>query len=387
MDNAVILDEEVVDVNPEEVTLSYDEIAYEDQVPVAETSGPSLADRISQAKLYLLPESSAARAGKRKRNDDEATADIEDEDMTEDTARRNNAVLLTGSPISHLPTARIFAYATHFDAHPMGLEWVDDTTCVLVFESPADARIAANLLHKTTDEANDEEGFVHAKSIPMTFWPPEERISASLGKGEGLKGTIRMRWATHGDVKKRGARKESEFYRKHGLDAGRESERPRTSLLDTLDDGATQPKRRRRDDDHDASAYVKAQLDDEIDEFLREDPETEEAPPSPPSKMRSDHMGTDGRTLLERTSAIRAHPEESLATRITAALPRRARRSDREERWSKEPSDEPRPRRRERGGRRRQGKEGERERRTEPRPRKTQEELDAELDAFLNDRS
>ncbi|KAA1466056.1 hypothetical protein DENSPDRAFT_830801 [Dentipellis sp. KUC8613] len=304
--------------------------------------------------------------------------------MTEDTTRRNNAVLLTGSPISHLPTARLFAYATHFDAHPMGLEWVDDTSCVLVFESPADARTAVGLLRKTTDDANEEDGYVQAKSIPMAFWPPEDRISASLGKGEGLKGVIRMRWATHGDVKKRGARKESEFYRKHGLDAGRESsERPRTSLLDTLNDGATQPKRRRRDGDDDSSAYIKAQLDDEIDEFLREDPEVEE---SPPSKMRSDLMGTDSRTLLERTSAIRAHPEESLATRITAALPRRARRTDREERWSKEPSDEPRPRR-ERGGRRRQGKEKERERRTEPRPRKTQEELDAELDAFLNDRS
>ena len=44
-----------------------------------------------------------------------------------------------------------------------------------------------------------------AKSIPVTLWPPEQRINATLGKGEDLKGVIRMRWARRDDVKKKGA--------------------------------------------------------------------------------------------------------------------------------------------------------------------------------------
>jgi hypothetical protein len=42
---------------------------------------------------------------------------------------RANALLLHGTPVSSLPTARIFAYATHFDARPVALEWVNDDTC------------------------------------------------------------------------------------------------------------------------------------------------------------------------------------------------------------------------------------------------------------------
>jgi hypothetical protein len=47
------------------------------------------------------------------------------------------------------------------------------------------------------------------KSASMAFWPPKQRIDASLGK---------ERDSRVADVKKRGARSESEFYRKHGVD-------------------------------------------------------------------------------------------------------------------------------------------------------------------------
>ncbi|KAG1858248.1 hypothetical protein C8R48DRAFT_266903 [Suillus tomentosus] len=39
---------------------------------------------------------------------------------------RANALLLTGTPIFHLPIARIFGCVIHFDTYPMGLEWLDD---------------------------------------------------------------------------------------------------------------------------------------------------------------------------------------------------------------------------------------------------------------------
>ncbi len=83
---------------------------------------------------------------------------------------------------------------------------------------------ALSLLQRTASETPDEFGFVQAKSIPMAFWPPKERIDASLGKGEGLKGAIFLRWADVTDVKQRGARGRSEFYRKHGGDARKDGE-------------------------------------------------------------------------------------------------------------------------------------------------------------------
>ena len=334
-----------------------------------------------------------------------------------DLAYRPNALFMTGPPIAHLPTARIFAYSTHFDAHPMGLEWVDDNTCVLVFESIKTAREAFSRLQKSASEAPDMEDLIAAKPIPIAFWPAEERINQTLGKGQGLKGTIRMRWAKADDVKKKGAKKESQFYKRHGRTAGKE-------LFNGRD--LPPPKRRRRDDSQDDERQ-KAELDDQLDQFLAEDdemPTNEEVQPdipaSPPSKMRSDYIAKDGRTLLERTSLIRIHSSSEhsdLASRLTAPLPRRARGGangptpeNSDERWGPATSERVewghneerrssrgwngrdsellsgsdghlrRRRRRERGG-------GERERPERigggERPRKTQQQLDDELDAFL----
>jgi Nuclear cap-binding protein subunit 3 len=331
-----------------------------------------------------------------------------------DTTYRPNALLLQGPPISHLPTSRLFAYATHFDTHPMGLEWVDDNTCVFVFPSKTSARTAHRNLRKASIEEPDASGFITAKPIPITFWPPEERINTSLGKGQGLKGTLRMRWALIDDIKKKGAKRESAFYKKHGRTAGKE--------VYGKDTNNPQPAKRRRrgengTDSDVANMVTKEELDEQLDEFLAEDEEPEPPQaPSPPSKMRSDYIATDGRTLLERTSVIRAHPgpePESLADRIMAPLPRRARNEggggggggvgkmyseSLEERvsrpedileWGKEKGREKedmRPRRRERGagGRSRDGRQ--RQARTEQPRSKTQQELDDELEAFLNEK-
>ena len=288
---------------------------------------------------------------------------------------RENAILLHGSPISHLPTSNIFAYATHFDAHPLGLEWVDDTTCVLVFDSKTDARSAFRFLQKSlAEEPAFDDNSVTAKPIPTPIWPAEDRINAALDKSEGLKGILRMRWARADDVKKKGAKKQSEFYRKYGHNAGK-----------TFEEGPPPPKRRRPQESI-THSVTRAQLDEELDSFLAED---DDAPtPSPPSKMRSDYIGTDGRTLLERTSAIRAHPDEgSLASRLTAPRPRRGRiRGGEDGPWEGEGTlglhdrlSEPGLRDSRHGRDNRDRTRG----RRPPRQRATQEDLDAELDAFL----
>ncbi|KAF9268363.1 hypothetical protein L218DRAFT_918925 [Marasmius fiardii PR-910] len=364
--------------------LSYDDsIAYEDQLSTNPSDEAGLASRIGKSKVYLLSESSVGkvRPWHRKRGEEEKEVDITEEmddvDMTEDPTQRSNAILVQGSPISHLPTARLFAYATHFDAHPMGLEWIDDNTCVFVFETKASARSGFQLLQKLADEERDYEGFVTAKPIPMAFWPPEERINKSLGKGDGLKGVIRMRWARLEDVKKKGAKRESEFYRKHGNTAGKELFNGRETQDAT--------KRRKTDDPVDLQLQ-REKLDRELDDFLEEAPKDEEIE-EPPSKMRSDYIAADGRTLLERTSAMRLRSDilggGDLASRITthrttSPLPRRARRNLEDRLWSEERVDNVDGKGRHRrsdtqaGGR--------------ARPRKTQQELDDELDAFLKEK-
>jgi len=287
--------------------------------------------------------------------------------LSDDSTRRPNALLLHGPPIAHLSTKLIFEYATHFDAKPLGLEWIDDTTCVLFFASSVAAKEALSLLQRTSSEPPDERGFVLARSIPMAFWPPKQRIDASLGKGEGLKGSLHLRWAEVTDVKKRGARNRSEFYRKHGVD-GQPGGEVRT-------EDAQEAKRRRREE-----------LDDELDAFLREEsPDEGSRPASPPSKMRADYIEKKGKgkSLLERTSLMRGYFtddedadswKKSLESRITnqRSLLGRSRRP---------PGDGIRGP----GQRGAWNEDGEMHSR-HGRPRKSQQELDAELDAFLNER-
>src|ERR1700722_3044070 len=242
----------------------------------------------------------------------------------------------------------------------MGLEWIDDATAVFVFDSRAAARTAWLSFRKFTSEDADHEGFVMAKSIPIEFWPPEERINKSLGKGEGLKGPMKMRWARVDDVKQKGAMKKSEFYKKHGVTAGKE-----------IYPGRGDGKRRRLSSEED-DMQQKARLDDELDAFLTGD-SVDEAPmdpPLPPSKMRSDYISQNGKTLLERTSSMRAHPR--FESRIISPLPRRALRSERNNMVDHD------------GGNGFEWNDG--HHRRNERPRKSQKELDDELEAFLNDR-
>jgi hypothetical protein len=203
----------------------------------------------------------------------------------------------------------------------------------------------------------------------MAFWPPKERIDASLGKGEGLKGALHLRWAEVTDVKQRGSRSRSEFYRKHGVDG--------QPGVESRKEDVQEAKRRRREE-----------LDDELDAFLREDSQEEGSrSASPPSKMRADDIEKKGRgkSLLERTSLMRGHGaddeyvdswKKSLESRITdpRSSTSRSRVSTgdggggpgRRVAWNEDG----------------ETRSGNRNRRV----KKSQQELDDELDAFLNER-
>lgn len=291
----------------------------------------------------------------------------------------------------------------------MGIEWVNDTTCVFVFQSSTLARSARQALCKDQEQAEDEEGFVTAKGLPLDLWPIEERLNQVLGKSKGLTGQIRMRWARAGDMKEKGAAKKSEFYKKHGETAGKEGPEPpfgrkrqraepaddyeqKKARLDAeLDsfggrddergqDGGPIKLRDRMSDASDAHAQ-RAELDAELDSFLSTDQRGSHSrarsPSSRPIGSRSPSRipSTSLATRLALDPAM-ASTEQSSAyqSRSIARLPRRSGRSSA-------------------NGHRERGRDSDRNRdrtrRREPgdeRPRKDKQDLDDELDAFLRER-
>ena len=59
---------------------------------------------------------------------------------------RFNALHITGQPITQCSTSRLFAYITHYGAQPLGLEWINDHSCNVVFSDAAAARLAIEYL-------------------------------------------------------------------------------------------------------------------------------------------------------------------------------------------------------------------------------------------------
>lgn len=244
-----------------------------------------------------------------------------------------------------------------------------------------------------------------AQPIPVAMWPPEERIQQSLGRGDGLKGAVFLRRARADDVKARGAKQASAFYAKHGEGAGKEVFNPATGRWEAPPDDAPRKRRRRDATPEDGVADVRAALDDELDAFLAEDsPPPEELVEAPSSRMRSDFIAHDGRTLLQRTSVLRAHDDDGLPllTPTDIGGGERARNGRRREGGRRDSGRREGGRRNDgeggrrgdgeggrgpRGGRRRGGDDGGDRAKGTERPKKSQQELDAELDAFLNERT
>ncbi|KAF8338958.1 uncharacterized protein EI90DRAFT_3286521 [Cantharellus anzutake] len=267
-----------------------------------------------------------------------------------DVERRSNAILIRGPPIKHLSTDKIFAYTGHYATAAEQIEWIDDESCVLVYSSSSTAMAAFSALKKSRESSSAESGMegeeemTMCQPVPALLWPIEERLSKSLGKSQGLTGHIVMRWALKTDVKQRGSRNKSEFYKKHG------------------DPNDTTPlerskKRRRWDDDdslasrldaepneHAARAHDRAALDAELDAFVSRGEINAGITASPKE------AGSIG-SLMDRLGPL-------IDSREVAPLPRR---KGRDGGYGRGPS-------------------------REQRPTTDKETLDAELDAFLKDR-
>ncbi|KAJ1309097.1 hypothetical protein OPQ81_004775 [Rhizoctonia solani] len=283
----------------------------------------------SQLRVYTLEDYApvlTGRLGKRKRELDTVEEGDEREDP-EDDKLRPDALLLHGEPISKLSTEKIFEYvATYCDKPPISLEWIDDRTTVIIFESPDVAKSAfAALVKQSTAET---DSLVPAHPVPKKMWPPEAQLDHNLSRGTALSGVMRIRRARFGDRKLKGARKRSEWYAQRG----KRSRGGGDDLDAELDE---MKKRREAGDEEDWEKERAAALDRELDALA----------------ARKD--GDEDVMEVESASGLRNRLGPKKERQI-APLPRR------------------------RGGHGRGVKE--------ERPKQTQEDLDAELEAFMKAR-
>jgi len=251
-----------------------------------------------------------------------------------DESLRPNAILLQGTSISNLPTSNIFAYVGHYDVKPIGLEWIDDTTCVLVFQTKRTAVASHARLLGSGEEEPDVFGLSAAQPVPPGVSPPKSKSGDDVAmRGESdLFGGIRMRWARKDDLKQKGAKSQSKFYQRHGETAGKDGR-------GFFDDPPPRRKRTRtKRGRKEADEEIRARLDQDLEAFAAGEDASF-------SKMRADNMEEQGRSA------------------VVIELPKAEGR--------RRPPQDPRS-----SGRRR-GEGG------NPRPRKSQQELDDELDAFL----
>jgi hypothetical protein len=182
----------------------------------------------------------------------------------------------------------------------------------------------------------------------VAMWPVEERLSKVLGSGQGLKGQIGMRFALESDVKARGARNKSQYYLKHrdathtdhNSDANNSWSRGAKRRRDDgeWDDGDDE--QRYRPNKRKTRAQELADLDAELDQFNAGDVNEPKA-----------SNGSNGDSLASRLGS-----RINDRSRVVAPLPRRR-------------------------GKREGGSD------TTRRFAIDKDALDAELDAFVNERN
>ncbi|KAK9472444.1 uncharacterized protein V1510DRAFT_131733 [Dipodascopsis tothii] len=171
------------------------------------------------------------QAGDEQMDVDGSTAPVaQNED--DDTAPRPEALTLLG--VNELSTKDISSYATHFFAdEPPRLEWVDDSSIVLVYGNGETAQRALSAL---TAEAEFYDGEPEALAV-RTAKPHHVKPEANL---------LQIRAARNNDRKVRGARDRSRYYLLYG--DPRDSEPRSRRRVDYADDSDDEYHRRRDDD-------------------------------------------------------------------------------------------------------------------------------------------
>lgn len=90
---------------------------------------------------------------------------------------RPNALFVSSTLIEHMSTAKIFTWASELGASPMGIEWLNDTTLILLFPTPAAALLALSMLCKAgfdPTEGDDPLLERSAHGFPISLLPRAE---------------------------------------------------------------------------------------------------------------------------------------------------------------------------------------------------------------------
>ncbi|CAO3586768.1 unnamed protein product [Absidia cylindrospora] len=99
------------------------------------------------------------------------------------------------------------------------VEWIDNSSCVLVFENDADARLAAQeLLQETLDTVLNSSDLRNAKPFerPDVADSNNEMSDTTLPPVRPVIDHLQIRLATDSDIKTRGSRHRSRYYLIHG---------------------------------------------------------------------------------------------------------------------------------------------------------------------------
>lgn len=182
------------------------------------------------------------------------------------------------------------------------------------------------------------------------MWPPEAQLDHNLSRGTALSGVMRVRWARFGDRKLRDARKRSEWYH--------------------MQEGARGRNKRSRGEEGEERWEKGVDLDAELDEMRRrrEAGDDEEEP----SRRRAAELDEQLDALAQRGEG-----DEQIDGLPSSLRQRLGPKKDR--------PIAPMPRRRGRGGDSGR-REGNGDGASHERPKRTQDDLDAELEAFMKGR-
>ncbi|ORY34256.1 hypothetical protein BCR39DRAFT_517262 [Naematelia encephala] len=180
------------------------DMALDDFEPAVPTHVQDLLGRMGKGKVYLLEETPAilhVDGQERIRGDPRIATLAQQLDERDPTSWllsvtgaspspvRPTALFVRSELIQHLSTSKVFSWTTGLGASVMGIEWLNDTTLNLVFQTPVAALLALSLLSKAGfDPSEGDDPLLEraAHSIPISLLPMKEPEPVPSEAGQEL---------------------------------------------------------------------------------------------------------------------------------------------------------------------------------------------------------
>ncbi|WWC66215.1 uncharacterized protein I206_100116 [Kwoniella pini CBS 10737] len=180
--------------------------ALDDYTPALPDHVQSLMGRMSRGKVYLMEESPAIlhldgedklrrdpriAALAQRLDKQDPTAWLEAISSSTPSPIKPNALYVRSDLIQHLSTSKIFSWTSGLGAGVMGIEWLNDTTLHLIFPTAAAALLGLTVLSKAGfDPAEGDDPLLEraAHSIPFSLLPLAEPEPVPSLEGQELLG-------------------------------------------------------------------------------------------------------------------------------------------------------------------------------------------------------